>query len=374
LDAEKTGQDKNKRNAMLGLSKPYFLGIDFGTSRIKAVELTEKEGRPALVNYAEAEMMPTEGVGASQFGSFEERTAVALKALLAKMRPKADAAHVAMPGFSGLITIIDLPEMNPEELEQAIRFEAHKYVPASLDEVALSWDVVSKKPAAAEGSSDADKAGRMEVLLVAALHKEVEKYERYVGAAGLKMDVLELETFSLARSLVAGREGTYLMIDIGSRATNFVLVERGVIKVNRNLNSGGNEVTVTLSESLNVSWDRAEAMKKGDRDFLNVRESSVVFPALELIGNEALRILGVYRSKNPQANVDAAILSGGASKMKGLDAYLSKSLGVPVEMGDPWKGIAYDERLGPSVDRLGTAYSVAVGLALGGIEAKAAHP
>lgn len=36
---------------MFGINKPYFLGIDFGTSYIKAVELTLQKGLPVLVNY-----------------------------------------------------------------------------------------------------------------------------------------------------------------------------------------------------------------------------------------------------------------------------------------------------------------------------------
>ena len=50
-----------------------------------------------------------------------------------------------MAGFNGLIALIELPNMKKDELDQAVRFEAHKYIPASLDEVFLSWDIVSKE-------------------------------------------------------------------------------------------------------------------------------------------------------------------------------------------------------------------------------------
>jgi type IV pilus assembly protein PilM len=351
---------------MFRFKKPYFLGIDFGTSYIKAVELTVKDGKPHLVNYGEVEMSFTEGKGAFQFSSPEERVTVYLKALLDKLRPQSDAAHVAMPGFSGLITLIELPEMKPDELEQAIRFEAHKYIPSPLEEVVLSWDVVSRK---SDEAPNKDASRKMEVLLVAALHKEVEKYEHYLAGANLKMEVLELETFSLSRSLVDDNEGVYLIVDIGSRATNLILVENGVIKVNRNLNSGGNEITSTISESLNISWERAETLKKGNRDFFNSRESALVFPALEIITGEVVRILKAYSSKHPGKNLDRIILSGGTAKMKGLDTYLNKLLQIPVSVGDPWKSIAYEERLAPAISRFGTSYSAAIGLALGGVDA-----
>lgn len=348
---------------MLGLKKQYFLGIDFGTSYVKAVELMIKDGQPVLSNYGEVEMSFTEGRAQFQFHSPEERVVVYLKALLAKMKPKAQSAYVAMPGFSGLITLIEMPIMKNEELEKAIRFEAHKYIPTALEEVALSWDVISPKQK--EGSEK-----KMEVLLVAALYKEVERYEKYLAEAGLQMDVLELETFSLVRSLVRDKEGTHLIIDIGSRATNLILVEGGVIKVNRNLNSGGNEITSTLADGLNISWERAEALKRGGRDFLNTRESAIIFPTFEMIGGESRRIFDAYKSKHPDKKVESVVLSGGTAKMKGLDQYFSKMWDISVTVGDPWTGIKIDDRLQSAIAAFGTSYSVALGLALGGSESQ----
>lgn len=358
---------------MLTLRKPYFLGIDFGMSHIKAVELTMKNDRPYLVNYGEIRTDFSENGGALASKSPEEKIDAYLDALLKRFAPKANAAHVAMPGFSGLITLIELPNMSKQELEQAIRFEAHKYIPSPLEEVALSWDIVSGK-AYQDGSGKpigpaaASSSEKLEVLLVAALHKEVEKYERYLQSVKLKMEMLELETFSLVRSLVSENDGNLLIIDIGSRAANLVLVEDGLIKVNRNLNAGGQEITTTLSDALNISWERADAIKMGNKDFLNNRETAIVFPSLELIVNESRRVLAAYKAKNTSGQVDHIMLSGGVSKMKGIDVYFAKALGIPVSIGDPWKKVVYDERLEPIVSKLGASYSVAIGLALSGVE------
>ncbi len=314
-----------------------------------------------LSNYGEVEMSFTEGRNQFQFHSPEERVVMYLRALLTKMKPKAESAYVAMPGFSGLITLIELPRMKPEELGKAIQFEAHKYIPTTLEEVALSWDVLPSDEK--EGPK-----GKMEVLLVAALHREVERYEKYLAEVNLKMEVLELETFSLVRSLVRDKSGAHLIIDIGSRATNLILVDQGVIKVNRNLNSGGNEVTSTLADGLNISWERAEVLKRGDKDFLNTRESAIIFPTFELIGGEARRIFDAYKAKHKDAKVESAVLSGGTAKMLGLDKYFSKMWDMTVTVGNPWEGIQYDKRLEPAIASFGTSYSVALGLALDGFE------
>jgi type IV pilus assembly protein PilM len=364
---------------MLTFSKPSFLGIDFGMSRIKAVELTLKNDQPYLLNYGEV-LVDFSDIrdNTIQSQTPEEKIQTLLQALIQKMAPKSEAAYVAMPGFSGLITLIELPKMSKTELESAVRFEAQRYIPSPLSEVVLSWDIVTgqlpqnsivQTDSSAKPAENIAKASEnIEVLLVAASHKEVEKYERYIETAALKMEMLELETFSLARALVSESNNTVLIIDIGSRSTNLILVENGSIKINRNLNAGGHEITTTLSETLNITWDRANVVKSGDKDFLNNKEATIVFPSLELMLNESRRILAAYQEKHAGTHVDSMILSGGTAKMKGIDAYFTKALGLSVSIGNPWKKISYDEKLTDAVSRLGAAYSVAVGLALAGIE------
>lgn len=360
---------------MLTLKKPSFLGIDFGMSHIKVVELVIKNDRPYLSNYGEVLVdfsSLRDNVAQSQ--TPEEKTQALLLALLHKMEPKADGAYVAMPGFSGLITLIELPKMDKDELEKAVRFEAQRYIPSPLNEVVLSWDVIMRQPAkegillGEQKTDSVKKPENDEVLVVAALYKEVEKYEKYIAGTGLKMEMLELETFSLVRSLASETNNTFLIIDIGSRSTNLVLVEDGFIKVNRNVTAGGHEVTTTLSEALNISWERADTIKSGDKDFLNDPQSTIMFPSLELIVSEARRMIAAYKEKQTDSRVDHVVLSGGAVKMKGMDAYLAKALGLPVNIGDPWKKVSYDGRLKNAISSLGTSYSVAVGLALAGVE------
>jgi type IV pilus assembly protein PilM len=349
---------------MMGKKKPYFLGIDFGSSHIKVVELSIKNGRPYLSNYGKVSMHLSgdENDIASQLQSSEEKIKNAFESLLKKIDHEADDAYVSMPGFSGLITIIDLPEMKDDELEQAIRFEAHKYIPSPIDEVALSWDVVSR------GSSVSNTNNRMEVMLVAALHKEVERYEHYLEDSDVHIELLELETFSLVRGLVSESDGVVLVVDIGSRASNLILVDNGVIKINRNVNSGGKEMTRTLAASLNVSVNRADSLKTSEKNIINSKESSVAFPTLEVIISEARRVIGAYRAKNTNVSINSIMLSGGVARMKGINELFSKELSLPVTIADPWRKVVYDSELTPIIPRLGPAYSVAIGLALAGFE------
>ena len=357
---------KGKRN--------HFIGVDFGTSSIKVVELSYNDKKTYLTNYGVVDLdcfNVFSQQGDLQNLPYEEKLNSALKKLLEKMHIKNGTAYVSIPGFSGLITIIELPDMQDKELAEAIQFEAHKYIPSSLDEVVMSWEIIehlNNNNLSLAQTIGKSEGKRIRVLLVAAPKRDIEHYNRLVSNTKLKVEAVELETFSIARSLVYDDNGNFLIIDIGTRATNIILVEKGVVIVNRNIDAGGNEITMAISDSMNISKQRAENFKKGERDLLNSKESYLVIPVLEFIANESKRILNSYKLKNKDVRIDGILLSGGTSKMKGLEEYFTRSLESKVTLGNPWQHIVAEGETSVLIKNLGVSFSVAIGLALRGME------
>ncbi|TAK95043.1 type IV pilus assembly protein PilM [Patescibacteria group bacterium] len=348
------------------LSKNHFLGIDFGTSAIKVVELSYRDQHIFLENYGWLDTgfnLIADKTEQNFRASYEQRIKAYFQELVTRMQLKSTSANVAIPGYNGMITSIELPEMEQNDLEQAIQFEAHKHIPTSLDDISLRWDIVAKT---GEGEG---KNKRLQIMLVAAAKREVEKYEKLVREVGLEVSAIELETFSLVRALVGDDPNAFLIVDIGARATNLILVENGIIRVNRNVDSGGYDVTSTVSDSMNISRTRAEILKKEKDDLLNGREMSLVIPSLDLVSNEAMRMINSYREKKPDLRLESVILSGGSAKLKGIDQYFSKTIGVRAVVGNPWRRVYVDPALEPVVrEKLGTSFSVALGLALMGAD------
>lgn len=353
---------------MFGYSQKTYLGVDFGTSSIKIVELGIENREPVLLNYGEISLSVLESMRTGDQGNYDAQITIFLRALLERIGSKTKEVYVAMPAFIGLIALVEFPQMSEKELKDAIQFEAHKYIPSPLEEVALSWEIVGEYEEASQENQE-KVVNKLEVLLVAALNKEVDRYESYIRAVEYDMQLLELETFSMVRSTIHDTQDAYLLIDIGSRATNFVLVENRLVKMSRNLDVGGQDITRTLTESLSISYDRAEILKKGDKDFLNDRESRITFLPLEMIASEVRRMLQARLTKNPNATpIRGIILSGGTAGMTGLTKYFTDVLSIPVEVAQPWRGIRYDQSLQSAIDRMNTSYSVALGLALRGVE------
>jgi type IV pilus assembly protein PilM len=350
--------------------KNYFLGIDFGTSALKIVELSFKNQRAHLENYGWASFGFNENKSGAMVQSYEEKLKAAAHELILKMKLKSNAAYIAMPGFSGLITLIDFPAMKKEELEQALTFEAKKYIPTPLEEVSISWDIVTKQsPSLLEKAKEREEGPqRIQVLLVAAPKREVMRYESLARGSGLEIRAIELETFSLVRSLIGDDLGCFLIIDIGANACNIILVEKGIVRVNRNIDVGGNQITNIVAENMNISRQRAEDFKRQGKDFINSRESAIVLPALESITGEAARIISAYQEKNKEARIDGVVLSGGTAGLRGITDYFTRVLGIKTIVGNPWKRVIFNEKLTSAIGKMGPSFSVALGLALRGVE------
>ena len=343
---------------------PRFLGIDFGTASLKAVEFELIGEKPVLVNYGVADFSHLEEELKNATYTYDEAVSLYLHALLNKMQPKTNKAYVAMPAYTGLITLVEFPELSEAQMSEAVQFEAHKYVPTtSLDDVALSWEIIGRRK-----GSEGDMV--MEVLLVAALRKEVERYQSYIQQASLDMSLLEIETFAIVRALLEKNPGSgvKILIDIGSRATNIILTDDGSVKLSRNIDTGGKDMTRTLSDTIEVARSRAEELKKSGKDFLNQRESAVVFPTLQVIITETKRIIASHEEKHPESKVTEIILSGGSPRLAGIVEYLSSILELPVSIGHPWSKIQATERQQAMIHETDASFAVAIGLALGGAE------
>ena len=89
---------------------------------------------------------------------------------------------------------------------------------------------------------------------------------------------------------------------------------------------------------------------------------------MEFIANESKRILNSYKMKNKDMRIDGILLSGGTSKMKGLQEYFTRALETNVTSGHPWRHIAAEGDVAALIKNLGVSFSVAVGLALRGVE------
>lgn len=354
--------------------KKKILGIDIGTSSLKIAELELKNDKPYLSNYAWMSIPGTDEKNNGNESDFLESSASEyLKKLVKEAGIGRAYAYVAIPSSGGLVTLIDFPKMPPEDMEQAIKFEAHKYIPTSLDEVAISWEILGeastteKQLPGIKANPDESFDKKVQVLLVAASKSKVMVYEKVVKDAGLHLKGVEIESISMVESLVGNDKGNFVIVDIGSQMCNIIYVERGVIKINRNIDAGGDDITGTIVKSLGIGKERAESMKTSGKNFFSA-ESSLHFSSLDIIMSEISRILEIFPRDEKKAHVDAVIISGGTANLAGLKEFFQNKLKIQTILGDPFSRLGYNKNLERAIKEKRGQFAVCVGLALKGIK------
>jgi len=350
------------------------LGIDIGTASIKVVQLKKEEEKFKLETYGQISTIGylerlNETFQGTSLKTLEVVAREMLRIVLDKAETTVKNAVMSVPVFSSFVSLIEMPFMGEKELARAIQFEARRYVPIPLPEVVLDWRVIETGIIKNDFSPKPFKGKR--ILLIAVPLEVVNKYLRIADDLGLSVTALELESFSIARSLMPDDKSSACVIDVGARASSFTIVDKGILQMSHSLDIGGGEMTRTLASGLGIASERAEEFKmtygfnheaeKQDRtevkELLNVPISKIV--------DEIERMINSYQYKTGR-KVEKIILNGGSSRLKGLVEHIGQKLDIKAVTANPWSNVIYPTVLQDTLNQIGPEFSVAVGAAMRG--------
>jgi type IV pilus assembly protein PilM len=344
------------------------LGIDIGTTSIKAIEVRRgaQGQKPAITNYGMLESRGSVSRANMAFQTstlklFDKEAGNFLSLLLKRMQPTTTIAVASLPLFSAFTTVLSMPQMPDEELEKAVTFQARQAIPLPLSEVALDWSKV--------GEYKDDKGFTMyQILLISVPQVEIRKYQAIFSAAGLSLQSLEVESLSITRLLVGNDPTPTFIVDIGNRSTGILITVGGQIQYSAQTDFSGNSLTQALATSLGVNPARAEELKK-ERGVLgtgpNYELSTIMLPYLDAILSEVRRADNAYHTQFPSApKCERVILTGGGANLLGIQKYFGDQLGIPAVKAAPFLKFQYPPLLEPIVPELNPLFSNALGLTL----------
>lgn len=337
------------------------VGIDIGTSAIKIVHLDLNGEKPVFKNFAIARLRKGLLQSSGQVIASHQISRI-LSMALVKSNIKCKNVSFSIPSFSSFISFITIPKTFEGELESKIEIEARKYIPVPLSEISLGWELI-KDVGGAKSMEVKPQEKKIKVLLMAVSKNVVEKYEAIARDCRLDLHSIEVESMSLMRSLVGSDKRANLILDIGSRICNILIVAEGSLRGSRNIDVGGGDFSEAIARSLNVDFVRSEAMKK-EWGMNEGQLSTIIAPVAERIIQEVKRMLELYNKKNPTRPVEQIVLSGGTAKLRGVKEYLEEKIGLPLIQGNPLNSIDYDRSDEQLLQNFKDELSVAMGLAL----------
>ena len=334
-----------------------FLGIDIGTTSIKLVELCKTKNKMELTNYGILEKYGhleriNDAIQTNSFKLLEESTALLLKQLVEKSKMDNQKAYMTLPSFSGFVSVMELPEMPDKELSKAVHFQAGQYIPMSLKETTLDWQIIERIQ------------GKVIILLMAVPTDIIKRYIHSAELAKINLKGLELETVAIARLLGKKEKGTIALVDIGGRSTSINIMDKGALRTSYNVSTAGGDFTQVISSGLGINPLRAEELKRVHGLNIQARgEVSIInllMPLLDVIKKETEKAINNYFLKTKR-KVEKVILTGGGSNLQGLEDYYSKKLATQVIKGDPFSLglISYNPNLAPIMKDIGPSLTSA---------------
>jgi type IV pilus assembly protein PilM len=333
------------------------IGLDVGSTSIRAIEANRTKDRPVISNFGQA-LLPE---GAVVGGVVKDDKAVtsALRQLWTTQDFKSKSVILAVTHQQVIVREVEVSNLPAKEMKQALPFQVRDVLPLPVDQALLDF-----YPLEDPGSNETVRG-----LLIAAPQVAVINTVHAVERAGLHVAAVDLACFAALRAAAQVSQDTEAVVDIGANATNIVIHTDGVPKIVRTVPRGGAEVTRLMSSRLGMSAAEAEALKcrvgliRGE----GPETAEVVAEAVRPLINEIRGSLNYYSAANPNARVSRLVLVGGAALLPGLTDRLSDQLGVPASLSDPLQHVS-DSRRGGRHDVLGrfrSSAAVSIGLMLG---------
>lgn len=350
------------------MSKSRVIGLDIGTTAVRAAQLEFGAGGPSgkgqatLSKFGEVPLP----LGAVRDGEVVERDYVvsALRELWAQQKFDTKNVVIGVGNQRVVVRELSLPWMPMNQLKATLPFHVQELLPMSVDEALLDFYPTF--------TSDSDTGRQVHGMLVAAVRDTVTANVLTVESAGLRTAMVDLNAFALLRGMTRGdlAHRTVALVDIGARVTNVVIASDGVPRFIRTLAMGGQDGTDAIARAANTSNPEAEGLKRqigvGYAVPPQLVDASEALKAVTQNLVEAVRNTFVYYSgNNPGVPLEMAVLTGGGAHLPGLGQYLSSASRLAVSLGDPLEAVQVPRAARESLAGRESLMAMSIGLAYG---------
>lgn len=349
------------------LKSKSFLSIDFGAGSLKVAEFEPTEGGGVrLLRFGVKAL----GLAGAQDAARENIIKKALGEALAEGGFGSKQTNLCPPGFQIFTKFAKVPQVDSAKVSQIVEYEAKQHFPFPVAEASWDFHLV--------GTSSGTE---QEALLAAIKSDAIEKLFALGEANGLKMDVVDAPMAALCNAFrfnYGDQDGCNLLIDIGAKSSNVILLEGSRIYA-RNVPIGSNAITQEFAAESKVPPAEAEKIKIADgfvslggayEEPDNPRIAAVskvarnVLTRLHLQVNQTVQF---YRTQQGGGAPVRVFLSGGGAMLPYSAEFFAEKLNLPVDIFNPFRNSSIE--IDPSVDvagleKVAQSFGEVVGLAL----------
>lgn len=362
----------NRFKGLLSKSKKG-IGIELAPERINIAQM-RKQGQGFKVTTLYSHEVPE---GIFQGGQIADSPALAelIKTAIAESKLKVERVATAVPMRESIIRIIPVPaELDDQELrDMVLNHEAGLYLPYPREEVDLDYQKLGF-------FEDEDGIQKVQVLLVATRREITDMYLDTFQQAGLQVDVLEINSFALIRTIreqlrqFAPQEAAVL-VDIEFDSTEIAIIVDGVPQFSRTVPIGTYQLQNALSRAMNLPTSRNTELLQGmtipstPPDGVRSGQTGInpgmaaLLRVLGELADELRRSIDFYLNQSENLEVAQLLLAGPGGGIGQLDEFFTQRLSLPTTQVDPVTALSLEvEQEIPSVQRPGLGTVLGLGL------------
>jgi type IV pilus assembly protein PilM len=332
------------------VAKSSGIGLDIGSSAVRAAEIAGHGGHEEIVKFAQVGLP----VGAVVEGEIRDPTAVsaALKRLWNEGGFKRRDVVLGVSSQRAMVRQIEVPQMSPAEMRSALRYQIGELLPIPVEQAVFDFAVLGPGPSGGDGGATT------RLLVVAAQQDIVKEAIAVVKKAGLRVRAVDPSPLALLRAVPPTPDGgVEAVVSLGAHLV-VVGVRQGTTPLFLRTVTSGNEAT------RDGAMETAGAVQAGDgRRSLGGGGGS---RRLEPVVEEVRSSIEFFLGHNQGAVLERVVVTGGAAQTEGLVDRIRAAVGVPVTLATagPTASAAQLRLSEVQLKEASTRWTTAVGLAL----------
>lgn len=346
--------------ARLGYENGERIGLDIGSSAVKAVQFrTDENGESLLVAAAMAQI--------ADEGEEKENanTIAAIRECLGSITSDTHSVVCGLYGPSVIVRGFKFPPIPEEQVERAVTFEAQQVCPLDLRNSTVDYQIITPN-----GGQDIDTPPtETRGIVVVATNKAIHDKKSLVAGASLKCVLMDINDLALLNCYKQCEkpdpEHGIAIMDVGSRFTTISIQGNDGVPFIRSFPFAGKSIIKQIAEQNNISEDDVKkALREPDNAGFDIY-LALETACRDLINaiNETLRYYSVQLKGTP---VERISVCGGLALNESFIELLNKSVFVEINSWNPFEKILCDSEVqGKEIaENFGPAMAVAAGLAM----------
>jgi type IV pilus assembly protein PilM len=327
------------------------IGIEINPQAINIAQIVKQGQQYKLLKNISAEMP----LGVYEDGQIVDVLALSelIKNTLKEHKISCKQVTTAVPMREAIVRIIPVPaELDEAELKDMVLVhEASMYLPYPREEVDLDYTKLGF-------FMDEDGIEKVNILLVATKKEVTDLYLEIFEQAELKMNVLEINSFALIRTIKEqlrqfGSKEAVVLVDIEFDSTEIAIIVEGVPQFSRTVPIGTYQMQASLSQAMGLVPDSNTELLEDMSLMTNPQDGDTgasqlnpgVSALLKVLGeltDELGRSINFYLNQSEELEIAQLLLAGPGAGIGQIDEFFTQRLNLPTMQVDPLVALGLD--------------------------------